>query len=378
MLKHANLSKFQRELSISNQLFGFPLVCAARIGNREVVSCLLKRIKTYKYSKIRIDVRDALAAAAERGDKELVDLLLDDDIFDKSKAGPYELVILGAARGGHGFLLDLLIQRSPNQAISNCFVNSRLGMKFFSLVYQIFKEAVANGHTRIVRRCLSNGPEFYSDGKGGVHDLNLGQGLEKAAHLGYANIVKLIVGCMPSNLEYRRESILRAISAAARRGYKNIVQMLGESGSGFDYGQIHGWNPLLAAATTGQAHIVRYLLGPDAHLPQAENFDLLCLRAVKHAAGKGYESVIREFVLGGIFITNGPFFPLGYQSALLTAMVAGRQNVVKLFLEIGAEKIDPSTTYYASEFENGDLPLVEEVANQDADRTGRCPYPESS
>jgi ankyrin repeat protein len=361
------------ELSISNELFGFPLVCAARMGHRDVVSGLLERIQNSKFSEGRLDVRDALAAAAERGDKELVDLLFDSKMFNPKNVGPLELVILAAARGGHESLIDYFIQNCPDPAISECFVNSSLGMGNLTLVYRIFTEATTHGRVEIVRRCLANGVVFFQDDKGAI-DLGIGTALEKAAHFGYPDIVRLIVNCIGEKVQYRKEIMLRAISKAARRGHKDVIRVLVDSGISLSQGEIYGWHPLEAASGTGQAHIVKYLLGPTINIRGCEKFDQVAQRAMRYAAGKGYESVIRELIKAGVPV-NDSTTPPERRSAMLTAMVAGRKNVVQLLRENGAKDIDPSTTRFAGDFESGKFPVAEIVANEDADRNGSQAYP---
>jgi hypothetical protein len=347
------------------------------MGHCNVAAELLKRIDKNKLSQGRLDVRDALAAAARKGDKALIDLLLSSQMFDPSNVGSLEFVLRRAACGGHVSLIDYLLSKCPDPTVSKCITKGHRGSRNRLLVCRIFIDAVMHGCTDLVRRCLISSAEGYQGSQGAFHDLALGIALVKAARHGYVDIVELIVSYIPDDTGSRRNFIICAVSEAANRGHLSIIQALIKNSVRLDNGAINGTHPLEAAALTGQAHVVDYLLGPDVNIRNIAKFDCVAQRALRYAAGKGYESVVRELVKADIPVTDQST-PPEQRSAMLTALIAGRMNIVSLLRQLGAQEIDPSKTRHAIEFESGKFPLAGLVANQDADRNGSFPYPSSS
>jgi hypothetical protein len=344
------------------------------MGHRDVVAELLKRIENNKYSSGRLDVRDALAVAAQNGDKELADLLLNSQMFNLCLTGSLETIVLAAARGGDEPLLDYFLSKHPDPIVSKCLTKGHPETQDLSLAYRIFVEAVTHGHIGLVRRCLANGVQMYDGGKSTHYDYGLGKALGIAAYHGYTNIVGLIIDHIPDDVESRRDIILPAMVNAAKRGHKSVIEVLVQSGIDLELGTICGRHPLETAALTGQAHVVEYLLSPAVNIQHSAKFTQVAQNALRCAAGKGYESVVKALITAGVPV-NDPLTPTEQRSAMLTATMAGRKNIVNLLRQFGAQEFDPSKTRFASDFESGKYPLAEIVANQDADTNGSLPYP---
>ncbi|KAF2418960.1 hypothetical protein EJ08DRAFT_702925 [Tothia fuscella] len=113
-------SASRSELSISNQFFGFPLTCAAAAGHQHLVSIILAQIGN---DSGRIDVTHALKAAASRGNAHMVKLVLEKYLPLTSEDSVCLLrnAVAGAAGGGHGHVIYLLLNSTTKGNLSKCF-----------------------------------------------------------------------------------------------------------------------------------------------------------------------------------------------------------------------------------------------------------------
>jgi uncharacterized protein len=129
----------------------------------------------------------------------------------------------------------------------------------------------------------------------------------------------------------RKGDFSTPILMAAQRGYRDIAQILLDNGADID-GELYT-KPLTAAACHGQEEMFNFLVKAGADVSYLKHGECVPLIG---AAMKGYETMIHILLIYGVDVKASGAKPVLY------AMMEGHVNVVKILVDLGAEKPHPS------------------------------------
>ncbi|RYP70200.1 hypothetical protein DL771_005587 [Monosporascus sp. 5C6A] len=182
-----------------------PLSWAAEKGHKEIVQLLLDK-------GAEIDAKDSnsrtpLSWAAEKGHKEIVQLLLDKGAEIDSKDKIYSQTPLSwAARNRHKEIVQLLLDRGAE--IDSKDNNSRTPLSW----------AAGNGHKEIVQLLLDSGAEANSKDEDGRTPLSW------AATNGYESVIKQLLE-KEENFKVKDDSDRTPLSWAVENGHVTISKL---------------------------------------------------------------------------------------------------------------------------------------------------------
>lgn len=208
LIKHGVDVNVKRTKDNSNET---PLHLAARSSTLEIVTLLLKNgaevnAKCNEY--LEDEHRDALSYAAERGNKEIVELLLDfgadmnnDDIIGYNKA------VYLAARDGYPEIVKLLLDRGATEELDDSMY-----------------DAAKFGHLEIVKLFLDRGFSVHT--KSFENDPSICA----AAEQNHADVVELLLD-HGANIDKQIDSNRIALHAALSEGSTETVKLLVNRGA---------------------------------------------------------------------------------------------------------------------------------------------------
>lgn len=278
----------------SSYYFGFALAAAVLQGHL----LMTERLLAHGLINLGYNMTDPLECAARAGHEQLVHLLLSSPNIHWRHGAIY-----GAAQGGHLALLTSLLEGTEV-----------FGYDLVEVVRRILLYGAEYGHLDVVKlglRIGTVGPisgnltvEEFSDfnrvapfnGSPDITTITFSRPLAKAARGGFTTIVQMLLdvgvdinrdcsGWREAPLEVaagagRAETVrflldrgasidgilgMRAVSAAAKRGWLGVVHMLCDEGivvAGTENNMLES-NPMLAAMKYDQAHIIEFLLKKD-------------------------------------------------------------------------------------------------------------------
>ena len=159
--------------------------------------------------------------------------------------------------------------------------------------------------------------------------------LMQAAEEGTTNRVKRILSSGLADMNYFDEIYLTPLHEAARKGHKDVVQLLLDSGMEHD-NCISNLTPLFCSAEAGHKDVVRLLLDRGAEPNKADGF----YRTPLHlTAQRGHKAVVKLLLDGGAEPSIESYCYYGF-TPLQYAAMEGHNDIVQLFLDRGA---NPST-----------------------------------
>jgi ankyrin repeat protein len=311
LLKTLSESKIKEHqnlyISIYREKFGFrdnvtALLSAVENGHKDVYKLIARRDKAscrqalrrsvwerkFKVSKklIKLGADDpdgsTLELAVEYGDLELAQLLIEAGAdMDRS--------IGIASRMGATELVSMMLDYGANAEPPG---------------FPPLWNAVAHGHTDIVRLLLENGAESVTTEPGDFSPIT------HAASAGYTEIVQLLID---AGADIHRD----ALSSAAYGGHVDIVRALLHAGADPN-------EALRVSAEKGRDEIVRILIdaGADVHFSGDS--------ALRYASFSGHDSTVR------ILLEAGADIHAGGDKALVNAARQGNADVVRTLIRAGA------------------------------------------
>ena len=171
--------------------------------------------------------------------------------------------------------------------------------------------------------------ETFIGGHVKVEDNEPGMILLWAAHIGYKDLVRLLLQ-KGAHLEAKNNDGLTALSLASMRGHDAVVQLLLEKGADIEAKDINGLTALSLAALRGHDAVVQLLLEKGADI-EAKASD--GETALHWAADGGHDAVVQLLLEKGAHIEAKDINGL---TALFLAALRGHDAVVQLLLEKGA------------------------------------------
>ncbi|CAO1602024.1 hypothetical protein XANCAGTX0491_005660 [Xanthoria calcicola] len=182
--------------------------------------------------------------------------------------------------------------------------------------------AASQGHEAVMKMLLDQGAEVDAEGSS-----VFSTALAASSYFGYHSITELLLdrGAMPDR---RRDSDDTALELACEGGHETIVELLISRGSDVNLRRSGGYGfPLSAAAERGFYNIVYLLLQKGA---QVNNQGGHYLTALQAAASSGSESIVQLLLDSGahINIQGGAF-----GDPLRAASIRGHHTIVKILVE---------------------------------------------
>ncbi len=286
------------------------LNAAAIKGHKEMVELLLNH--GADFARVVRGDAPALTAAARHGHVEIVRLLLERGAkAEQPVRGDGSAIILGAATGELE-ILQLLLQ-------SGADVNSRVRGDGTPLI-----SAARRGHVEIVRFLLENGA-----------DPNLGSPgdetpMHHAANNGNLAIVSLLLNAgADANKTSRGDG--SPLMLAIESGNQALVDRLIQAGAGVDESVIGDGSPLITAVRESDEIAVRNLLNAGADVNKGVRGDGNPLIA----AAIGGDLAIAKLLLQSGANVNGKI--KGDDTVLINAVRSNNSELVRLLLESGAD-----------------------------------------
>ncbi|KAI9791221.1 MAG: hypothetical protein M1816_004213 [Peltula sp. TS41687] len=300
-----------------NRLFGKPLAAAARRGDNDMVELLLDGDADINgkdpIDEFGIDEEEdygsisPFEASVVAGQEHTVRLLLSSPSL-KPRWNNYDYMTIQAARHGHAQIIRLLME--PTEADEKPRLRERLVCE--------------------AARC---GQGVHVDA---IWDY--GTPLQLAASFGRANVVRLLLARGADRYADRDGDPL---FRAAKGGHEEVVQILLEDG--FDVNGMSGnLTAFCAAAQTGRTDMMRFLLDRGADLDAYMTGE----KALFEAARDGQVSVVHFLVELGLEVDG----PNEHLCPMIGAMLRKRDHVVETLTKLGAKKVDTFKSVYALEF----------------------------
>ena len=321
--------------------YGTALTAAANRGDMDIMSLLLRRgadinmggeygtvlaaaayrgdtdtVSLLLYQEVEINKYGAaLAAAAHQGKKDTLSLLLDRGADVNMVVGEYGTVLAGAAFHGNKDTVSLLLYRGAN---INMVVGGEYGSALAAAAYR--------GDTDIVLLLLYQGADINLVGG------EYGSALAAAACSGGMGMVSLLLD-RGADINMVGGEYGSALAAAAFHGNKDTVPLLLDRGADIDkVGGVYG-TALAAAIFRGNMKTMSLLLDRGADINTAvgaNNYGT----ALAVAALRGYRGAVSLLLDRGadINMVGG-----GYGTALGAAVFKRRKDMVTLLVGRGAD-----------------------------------------
>lgn len=317
------------------------LSAAAQGGHDEIIELLLSRGASIDYQDtVR---RHALYAAAQTGQLKTVEFLLEKGASINLQNGARGTALVGASFYGHNEVVKLLLSNGAGIDLQN----DEFGTALIAATYR--------GHIETVKLLLSKGAEIdlQTDGRGLWHqkpantvhtggplhaqidsrDLQSGKkmtALVAAARKGYREIVQLLLD-QGSNINLRSDEQGTALHAAARNGRYKTVEVLLSEGADVNALNTKLGTALHAAVQNGHKKNTELLIAKGAHIHAQNDFQGSPLNT---AARNGHVSIVELLLSRGADI-NAQTDRHG--SALHAAARKGHLETVKLLISKGAD-----------------------------------------
>ncbi|KAI0604755.1 ankyrin repeat domain-containing protein [Pyrenophora tritici-repentis] len=277
-----------------------------------------------------------LPFAAENGQLQMVQLLLDAGAEVNAQGGPYGNALQAASFGGHEQIVKTLLDAGADvnaqsgeygnalQVVKTLFdagaeVNAQGGY-YGNALYA----ASDGGHEQIVKTLLDKGADVNAQGG------HYGNALQAASVRGHEQVVKMLLDA-GAEVNAQGGHYGNALYGASDGGHEQIVKTLLDKGAdvnaqGGEYG-----NALQAASDGGHEQIVKTLLdkGADVNAQGGEYGN-----ALQAASDGGHEQIVKTLLDAGADVNaqGGP-----YGNALQAASAEGHEQVVKTLLDAGAD-----------------------------------------
>ena len=245
--------------------FGYAASAAAAGGHGQILNMLIDRKCYYNDTYL-----DPLVAASWRSHPDIVRLLLKagSDIllwFDRNQAS------IEAARAGHAENMRLIIDREHRTTFS----------------YRCFRAAAQYGHENIVSLFLDKSFKCASE-------IGIDAAFEAAARHGQNHILRMLLEHQHSSRSYLLSLYLEE---AAISGFKSSARILLDAGANINYQHSpEGFPPMLVAAVAGHPHMIEFFLENGADL----NNDSRSRRGLKDAKSAGHKSTVRMLIELGV------------------------------------------------------------------------------
>ena len=170
--------------------------------------------------------------------------------------------------------------------------------------------AIREGHFETVSRLLQDG--------------------SNADYKNSAGVTPLWLACRPRSFDPQRS--VDAAATVSKQPAEHLVQLLLEFGADADKESFCRQTPLAAASATGDAAIVQRLIRAGADVNHVDDNGLTALMLAAHLGHVGIAGILLD---AGATLNPDPAH--GKLSALLLAAESGRDEVIKLLVERGAQ-----------------------------------------
>ncbi|KAF4768676.1 hypothetical protein HAV15_002769 [Penicillium sp. str.  len=265
------------------------------------------------------NAHSSLQVASEEGHQEIVKLLLDKGADINAQGGQYGNALQAASEEGHQEIVKLLLDKGED-------VNAQGGQYSNALQAASFR-----GFKGIVKLLLDKGADINAQGG------EYGNALQAASFSGFQGIVKLLLD-KGANINAQGGQYGNALQAASERGHQEIVKLLLDKGvdinaQGGQYG-----NALQAALEGGYQGLFKLLSGIGV------SASILGSNAVQTTPEAGRQKIIKLLLDKGADINvQGGY----YGNPLQAASRRGYLKIVKLLLDKGAN-VNTQGGYYSN------------------------------
>ena len=219
-----------------------------------------------------IDARDedgktALIRAAEEGDTETVEMLLDREADIEAKTNDGETALMLAAGQGHTETVELLLDKGAD-------IEADIKTDYEDGGHRALHFAAKEGRTETVALLLSRGADIEAKTN------DCWTPLMRAAWSGHKEAVGLLLD-KGADIEAEDDSGWRALHYAAVGGHTETVELLLDRGADIEAEDDSGWRALHCAANNGQTGTVDLILdrGGDVEAKDNEGKTALILAA---------------------------------------------------------------------------------------------------
>lgn len=287
-----------------------PLQVAIRGGHKDIVKLLLAARADVNAPPTPVDL-DALQTAANSGDEEMVNTLLDAGAMVNFKTGRVigERTALEVAAGaGYMGVVEMLLAA---KAAVNVGHGADVGTPL---------ELVVGGSNKEIVQ-IAGGPDY------GAY---MRTPLQSAAGGGHKEIVQILLAAGAKVDGVAFQGGVTALKAAAGAGHLDVVEILLAAKSDVNIPQnTEGRSVLQAAAEGGHTAVVELLLTTKRHV---HDWSVDGIETpIGMAAAGGHEKVVKVLLDAGVDVNRGP------QNALQFAAAGGHQEVVKLLIKARAD-----------------------------------------
>ncbi|KAJ6591131.1 ankyrin repeat-containing domain protein [Mycena vulgaris] len=312
------------------------LYVASDLGHLEIVEMLILNGADANAPR-RGELRDtALYAASFKGHEAVARLLIKSGADVNAEGGRLGAALDAAAWAGHETVIELLLQKGAD-------VRPHKGQHYGNAL----QTASFKGHTAVVRLLIDSGIDVNAEGG------RLGTALQAASSEGREAVVRLLLENGAENQEGCLES---ALQAAAKMGHEPVARLLIASGADVNARSDPQDSALYAASFNGHERVARFLLDNGADV-NAEGGQFG--NALQAACAKGNEAMVRMLIEKGADVNmksgrlegliaarprgghRARYFSLPASdlcgTALQVAAASGREAVVRLLIESGAD-----------------------------------------
>ncbi|RKK27323.1 hypothetical protein BFJ67_g16193 [Fusarium oxysporum f. sp. cepae] len=258
---------------------------------------------------------NALQAASFKGNREVVQLLLDKGADVSAQGGRYGNALQAASYNGNREVVQLLLDKGAD-------VNTQGGK------YSNALQAVSSkGNRDVVQLLLDKGADVNAWGG------QYGNALQAASYNGNRDVIQLLLD-KGADVNARGGWHGNALQAALNEGHQEVVQLLLDKGADVNARGVEYGNALQTASYNGNRDIVQLLLDKGADVSaQGGRYG----NALQAASFKGNREVVQLLLDKGADVnTQGG----EYGNALQAASYNGNREVVQLLLDKGADVND--------------------------------------
>ncbi|KAF7546924.1 hypothetical protein G7Z17_g8080 [Cylindrodendrum hubeiense] len=326
---------------------GKALCLAAKYGWTEVVYVLLELGAEPDFKDPDENSRTALSHAAESGNIDIMNALMDGGAFPNSADARYRTPLSYASEKGHDFAVDILL---GDQRVEP---DTKDHDGFTPLWRAVWKE-----HEAVVKLLLDTGKVNLD-----VEDGDGGTPLSWAAANGNEAIVKLLIE-KDANIEAKGKDGHTPLSRAAAYEHEAIVKLLIENGADVEVKEKDSWTPLSWAASEGHTAIVKLLIEMGADIEVKEEIGRMPL---SWAADHGHEDIVKLLIENGADVERKNQYG---ETPLSKAAMDGDEAIFKLLIKKGANpmaKGEYGRTLLTRAVESGNQAIVELLIEKGVD-----------